>query len=189
MDSFELSKIAGAVLCALLAVVLPKTLIEMRAEQAAHESHGEKSAGYALPAAGPAGKAEAAAAPAAAAGNPFDAVKPLLATAKAADGAATFKACQACHAGEKGGANKVGPALWGLVNRKVGAHEGFAYSEGMKAKGGEWTYERLAGFLSNPKGYVAGTKMVFNGVQDPQKLADLLAYLGTLADTPAALPK
>lgn len=189
MDSFEISKISGAVLCALLAIVLPKTLIEMRAEQAAHSDHGEKAVGYVLPAAAKTGAPAAAGAVAAPAGNIFDAVKPLLATVKADAGAGTFKACLACHAGDKGGANKVGPALWGVVGRKTGAHDGFAYSEAMKGKGGEWSYERLAGFLNNPKAYIPGTKMVYNGITDPEKLAELLAYLGTLSDAPVALPK
>jgi cytochrome c len=202
MDSFELSKIAGGILCALLAIVLPKTLIEMRAEQAAHGGHGE-AAGYTLPlpaAAAAAGKPASgkpgeaapialAGMPAAAAGNIFDTVKPMLAAAKPEGGAATFKACAACHSGDKGGANKVGPALWNLVGRKVGSMDGFAYSEAMKGKGGEWSYDRLAGFLNNPKAYVAGTKMAYAGITDPEKLADLLAYLGTMSDAPVPMPK
>jgi cytochrome c len=197
MDSFELSKIAGAVLCALLAIVMPKTLIEMRAEQAAHGGHSQ-AAGYTLPlpaAAAVAGKPAAGAPmalaglPAAAAGNIYDTVKPLMVAAKPDNGAATFKACAACHSSDKGGANKVGPALWNLVGRKVGGVDGFAYSEAMKGKGGEWSYDRLAGFLNNPKAYVAGTKMAYAGVTDPEKLADLLAYLGTMSDAPVPMPK
>ena len=194
MDSFEISKIAGAVLGAALAIVLPKTLATMRAESAAHGEHATQ-AGYTLPLPGAAAKhgeagaAQPAAAPGAADGAIFDKVKPLLAAAKPDGGAVTFKVCSACHSGDKGGANKVGPVLWGVVGRKTGSVDGFGYSEGMKGKGGEWTYDRLAAFLSNPKGYVAGTKMVFNGVADPEKLADLLAYLGTLNDTPVPLPK
>jgi cytochrome c len=191
MDSFEISKFAGAALCALLAIILPPTLVETFSKHAAPDP----KAGYTLPApataAGPATAAAAAggATAAPAAGTIFDAVKPLLATAKPDAGAVTFKACQACHSGEKGAANKVGPALWGLVGRKVGAHEGYSYSEPMKGKGGEWTYDRLAGFLNNPKAYVQGTRMVYNGITDPEKLAELLAYLGTLSDSPVPLPK
>ncbi len=191
MDQDAFTMIAGAALSALLVIVLPKTLLDMRIEQAEHAGH-EAQAGYTLPApgkAGAAGAAATAAAAPAATGDIFGTVKPLLAAAKADGGAATFKICAACHSGEKGGANKVGPALWGVVGRKTGSVDGFAYSEAMKGKGGEWTYDRLAGFLNNPKGYVAGTKMVYNGVQDPEKLADLLAYLGTLSDSPMPLPK
>lgn len=192
MDSFELSKIAGAVLCAALVIVLPKTLLDMRKEAAEHAGHA-KETGYSLPAPSAAGHAKSDATPgqaaATSAGNIYETMKPLFAAAKPEAGAATFKICTACHAGEKGGANKVGPLLWGVVGRKTGMMDGFAYSEAMKAKGGDWTYDRLAQFLNNPKGYVPGTKMVYNGVQDPEKLADLLAYLGTLNDTPVPLPK
>jgi cytochrome c len=190
MDSLETSKIAGAILCAALAIVLPKTLIDMNMEAANHSGHSP--VGYTLPA--PAAKTAAkpedgksgAAAPA---GDIFAAVKPLFAAAKPDNGAATFKVCAACHSNEKGGANKVGPVLWGVVNRKAGGVDGFAYSQGLAAKGGEWTYDRLAGFINNPKTYVPGTKMAYAGIQDPEKLADLLAYLGTLNDTPVPLPK
>ena len=158
MDSFEQAKIAGAFLIAALAIVLPKTLIDMRAESAAHKAGTAHTAD-----AKPAKPGEHVALTAAATGTAaapvdiFATVKPLLATAKPEGGAATFKVCSACHSGDKGGANKVGPALWGVVGRKTGSMDGFAYSEAMKAKGGEWTYDRLAGFIYNPKGYVAGT--------------------------------
>ena len=191
MDSWEFNKFAGAVLAALLAIVLPKTLMDIRQESLAH-GHAGEHAGYTLPAGEAKGAAAAAAggaASAAPAGKIFDAVKPLLAKAKADGGAATFKACAACHSAEKGGANKVGPALWGVVGRKKGSHEGFAYSTPMKEHGGEWSYENLASFVQNPKGYVAGTKMVYAGLNDPEKIADLLAYLGTLSDSPVPLPK
>ena len=185
MDSFEISKFAGAAICALLAIILPQTLVETFSKHAASDAHS----GYTLPAAAIAAAPAAGGSVAAPAGNIFDAVKPLLATVKPDAGASTFKACQACHSGDKGGANKVGPALWGLVGRKAGAHEGFTYSEAMKSKGGEWTYDRLAAFLNSPKAYVPGTKMVYNGIADPEKLAELLAYLGTLSDSPVPLPK
>ena len=189
MDSFELAKIAGAFLLAALAIVMPKTLIDMRAESAAHEAGTMAGHTEAKPVkAGTAMAAVDTHAPAAPV-DIFAAVKPLLAAAKPEGGAATFKVCSACHSGDKGGTNKVGPLLWGVVGRKTGTIDGFTYSEAMKGKGGEWTYDRLAAFLNSPKAYVPGTKMVYTGVQDPEKLADLLAYLGTLSDMPVALPK
>ena len=202
MDSLETSKIAGAILCAALAIILPKTLIEMQKEAAERGDHTAE-VGYTLPAPAATTADKSAAksgdkpgapmaltgSPAAPAGDIYAAVKPLFVSAKPDNGAATFKVCSACHSNEKGGANKVGPVLWGVVGRKTGSVDGFAYSQGMAGKGGEWTYDRLAGFINNPKTYVPGTKMAYAGIQDPEKLADLLAYLGTLNDAPLPLPK
>ena len=101
----------------------------------------------------------------------------LLATANAEAGAAIFKKCQACHSGEKGGPNKVGPDLWDIVDRPVAEHEGFAYSAGMKdfSKGGQehWTYDNLNHFITSPKKFVKGTAMGFAGLpkaRSPQAL-------------------
>lgn len=116
----------------------------------------------------------------------------LLAKADAKAGETVFKKCQACHSGEKGGPNKVGPDLWGVVNRPIASHEGFSYSAALKdfSKGGSvnWDYEHLNHFLAGPKAYVAGTAMGFAGVKKDEERANLIAYLRTLADSPAPLP-
>jgi cytochrome c len=113
----------------------------------------------------------------------------LLASADAAKGAEVAKACGACHNFEKGGANKTGPLLYELVERPVASHEGFAYSEGAKAKSTEkWTYENLNVFLKGPKAWMPGTKMSYGGVKSDKKRADLLAYLGSLSDAPKPFP-
>lgn len=186
MDSFELSKFAGAILAALLLIVGAKTWIEIATS--GHGGHAIKN-GYTLPAPKEAAHAPAAgggaAAPAA-----FDAAKIVAAVAgaKADNGAAVFKKCSSCHSADKGGANKVGPALWGVVGRPKAAHAGFGYSDAMKAKGGNWTYEDLAAFIHQPGEFIKGTKMVFAGISDAGDLADLIAYLRAQADSPAALP-
>ncbi len=78
--------------------------------------------------------------------------------------------------------------MWGLVGRPIGSHAGFNYSEAVKTKGGEWTYDHLANYVHDPKSYIPGNKMAFAGVKDNADLADLLAYLRTLSDNPAPLP-
>ena len=97
-------------------------------------------------------------------------------------GQANTKACQACHNFEKGAGAKVGPDLYGVVDRPKGSVAGFGYSDGMKAKGGDWTFDDLDHFLTNPKAFVSGTKMAFAGEADPQKRADIIDYLHTLSE-------
>ncbi len=93
---------------------------------------------------------------------------------------------------EKGGANKVGPNLWDIVERPIATHEGFSYSGAMKefSKGGQekWTYDHLNHFLTSPKGYIKGTAMGFAGDKKDPERADLIAYLQTLSDSPKPLP-
>jgi cytochrome c len=113
----------------------------------------------------------------------------LLAAASPEAGAGVAKKCAACHSLEQGGANKIGPALWGVVGRDIAAVEGFAYSDALLAKEGAWTFEELNGFIHNPKEYVPGTKMAFAGIEDPEDLADLLVYLRSLAEQPVPLPE
>lgn len=186
MTQYELTKIAGAVLAALLLIVGTKTFIDIR--MASHGSHG--ASGYKLPmaSAGKAGAPATAAAAPDAGGFSFAKVAEALPKANADNGKDIFKKCISCHTVEKGGKTLQGPNLWGIVGRAKGSVAGFGYSEPLKAKGGEWTYEHLAQFVNNPKGFLAGTKMVFAGLSAPGDVADLLAYLRTQADSPAPLP-
>lgn len=112
----------------------------------------------------------------------------LLAVASVEKGQTVFKKCKACHTSDKGGKNLIGPNLWNVVNRAKGSMDGYAYSDGMKAKGGNWTYEDLSAFLEKPKNFVAKTKMGFAGLKKAGERAALLALLRTFSDAPPALP-
>jgi cytochrome c len=143
----------------------------------------DEKGGYPLPS-GVA--ATAAAAPAA----PKEVPLPeLLAKADPKKGEADTKVCQSCHSFEKGGVAKVGPPLWGVVGRPKGSIAGFNYSDGMKAKGGNWTYEDINTFITKPSAFVPGTKMTYPGEPDPAKRADIEAYLRTDSDAPVDFPK
>jgi cytochrome c len=81
------------------------------------------------------------------------------------------------------------PACGIVVERKIASHEGYAYSEGATAKAAEaWTYDNLNAFISNPKGFLPGTKMAFGGIKNDAKRANLIAYLASLADAPKPFP-
>ena len=112
----------------------------------------------------------------------------LLAEADIAAGMKLAKKCTACHVFEEGGANKVGPALWNIVNADKGAIDGFGYSTALVAFGGAWDYNALNAFLYKPKAYIEGTKMNFAGLKKPQDRANMIAYLRSLSGAPAALP-
>lgn len=180
MDSFEFNKIAGAVLGALLFGMATGVASDVIF------AHGKPAKpGYDLPAA-----EVASAEPAADAKAVAEPLPELLAKADPEKGKADTKACQACHNFEKGAGPKIGPPLYGVVDRPKGSVAGFGYSDAMKAKGGDWTFADLNTFITDPKTYVSGTKMAaFGGEKDAHKRADILAYLRTLSDNPAPLPK
>ena len=87
----------------------------------------------------------------------------LFASTSATEGAKVFKKCAACHSISEGGANKIGPALWGVLGRKVGSLENYKYSKAMAAYGKNWSFDEMNGFLIKPKDWIKGTKMSFAG--------------------------
>jgi cytochrome c len=179
MESLEFNKIAGAVLATGLLVLGLKNL----SAEVFHTEAPEKP-GFAI------AVEEASATPAD--GKPAEVVPiaVLLAKADPAKGMAVAKACQACHGFEKGGANKVGPALWDVVERPMGQAAGFTYSEGFKAMGNKpWDFDALNAWLTAPKEYIKGTKMGFAGIKKDADRADLIAYLASLSDSPKPFPK
>jgi len=180
MDAFEVNKVAGAVLSALLVIFASRALLDI-----VYRQHKPEKPGWALPITEiePAQPTQAA--------PPFEVAQVLggLAKASAENGRDTFKRCLQCHTSEKGGPNRVGPNLWGIVGRPRASITSFPYSDAMKSHPGNWTFDELAKYIHDPKADIPGNKMAFIGIKDNLELADLLSYLRTLADQPAPLPK
>ena len=179
--SFMLNKVAGALLTVLLLVMALGIVSDIIFNPAVPEKPG-----YEIEVAvESSGEAETSSEP------EIEPIGVRLASASAADGEKVAKKCAACHEFQQGGKNKVGPALWNIVGRAPGSHEGFGYSSAMTAYGeanAEWTYESLDNFFAAPKKYIDGTSMAFAGLRKPDDRADLIAYLREQADSPAPLP-
>ena len=112
----------------------------------------------------------------------------LLGSADVSAGEKLAKKCTACHVFEAGGSNKVGPALWSIVNKAKASVDGFNYSSALAEFGGKWDYQSLNAFLAKPKEYISGTKMNFAGLKKPQDRANMVAWLRTMAEIEAPLP-
>lgn len=145
------------------------------------------SADTAAPAHGEAQMATAPATPAAPAEPEKTAVE-LLAQASADAGEKQFNKCKACHTIDEGGANKIGPHLWGVVGRDVASVGDFGYSSALNDVQGAWSYDHLDEFLKSPKSFAPGTKMTFAGMKNPAQRADLILYLRENTPSPPPLP-
>jgi cytochrome c len=99
-----------------------------------------------------------------------------------------FKKCAACHSINKGGKNKIGPALYNVVGRAVGGVDDYKYSKALAAYGKEWTFEELNGFLTKPSSYLKGTKMSYAGLRKEKDRASIIKYLNQNGDSPKLLP-
>jgi len=111
----------------------------------------------------------------------------LLASASVADGKKIFKKCAACHSIAKGGANKIGPALWGVLGRKAGSVSDYKYSKAMAAHGKSWSFKEMNGFLIKPKDWIKGTKMSFVGLKSEKDRAAVILYMNEKTDSPLPL--
>ena len=178
MDSFELNKIAGAVLGSALFLML----INEAGNLLVHPDRLEKNV-IGIEAADEGTETAAAAEPA----EPAVPITQLLAQADPAEGAKVARKCTTCHTFEQGGANKVGPNLYGVIGRDIASVSGFGYSGALTEKPGEWSFEAISHFVENPKDFAPGTKMAFAGVRKAEERADLLAYLAEVQG--AELPK
>lgn len=181
MDSFELNKIIGGFLAVVFVIFSVSILSDTF-----FAAHAPETPGYAIevPEQAEGGSGDEPA---------QESILPLMASADAGAGEGIFKRCQACHTVEEGGANKVGPNLYDIVNRPVASHEGFSYSAALQeySQGGEvvWDYDNLDAFILSPKGLVPGTAMAFAGLKKIEDRANLIAYLRELSGNPAPLPE
>ena len=112
----------------------------------------------------------------------------FLASADIAAGEQAFKKCTACHTIEQGGPSQLGPNLWGTMGAPIAGHAGFAYSEALASKGGNWDWESMSEWLKSPRNFAPGTKMTFAGLSDPQERANLLAFMNSKGGSPLPLP-
>ena len=103
-------------------------------------------------------------------------------------GKTVAKKCIGCHSVSKGGGNKIGPALWGVIGRKVGSVSKYKYSKTMGGFGKNWNFEAMNNFLIKPKDYIKGNKMAFAGISKEKDRASLILYLNEQSDSPLPLP-
>ena len=184
-------KYAGAFLGAIVAVIVIGWIVSLiyggvDQGEAGPPEMAEAPVAAPAPAAEPAPAPAPAAAPQAAEG--VGALGARLAAADAEAGKSTAIRCVACHSFDEGGANRVGPNLWGAVGRPKGSGEGFGYSDALAGAGGDWTLEDLDAFLADPQEFVPGTAMNFAGFPDADDRADVLLYLRSLSADPVPLP-
>ncbi|MDC0851302.1 cytochrome c family protein [Candidatus Pelagibacter sp.] len=179
MDSFELNKIIAAILMVALLIIgigkisnvifyveKPKTPgYAVEVEQVANTSTSTENVAV----------------------EKID-ISSLMAMGDVAAGKKIFKKCAACHSITKGGKNKIGPALYNVVGRKVGEVTDYKYSKALAAYDKEWNFEELNGFLTKPAKYIKGTKMAYAGLKKEKDRASIIKYLNQNSDIPVPLP-
>ena len=111
----------------------------------------------------------------------------LFASTSATEGAKVFKKCLACHNIGKGDSNKIGPNIFGVINRRAGSVSDYKYSKAMLAYGKVWSFEEMNGFLTKPKDWIKGTKMSFAGLKKAKDRAAVILYMNENTDNPLPL--
>jgi cytochrome c len=179
MDSWEWNKIAGAALGVLLFILVIRQIAVL-----IYDVPPPAKPGYVVEVSEEA-EPQVAAIPPAAEPPPDFAV--ALPAADVNHGKEVATRCQQCHDVAKGGPNRIGPTLWGVIDRPRASVPGYSYSGAMNADHAPWTYDTLFAFLKAPSAVVRGSKMSFAGIRSTEDRIDLIAYLRTLSDTPAPL--
>ena len=178
MDSFEINKIVAAVLMVALLVIGIGKLSDV----IFHVEKPEKP-GYSV---------EVQSATVSTSTSSTDEEKidiaALMAMGDIAHGEKVFKKCAACHSIVKGGKNAIGPALYNVVGRKIGAIDNYKYSKALVAYDKNWTFEELNGFLIKPAKWIKGTKMAYAGLRKEKDRASVIKYLNQNSDNPKPLP-
>ena len=179
MDSFEINKIIAAVLLIALIVIGIGKISDVafyvdKPEKSAYKVDIQESSQILN---STAGKIE----------EKVD-ISALLALGDISHGEKVFKKCSACHLVNKGGENKIGPALYGVIGRKVASKQDYKYSKAMAAYDKNWTFEEMNGYLKKPQSYIKGTKMAFAGLRKEKDRASVILYLNQNSDDPLPLP-
>ena len=180
MDSFELNKIIAAVLMVALLVIGIGKLADV-----IFYVEKPKTPGYAVEV------KQTAAADTQTNTNTTEEkidIAALMAMGDIATGEKVFKKCAACHSIVKGGKNNIGPALYNVVGRKVGAVSDYKYSKALLNYDKSWTLEELNGYLLKPSKWIKGTKMAFAGLRKEKDRASVIKYLNQNSDNPKQLP-
>ena len=115
-------------------------------------------------------------------------ISALLALGDASHGEKVFKKCKACHSIKQGGRNNIGPKLWNVMFRTVGAVTDYKYSKALTSYGKEWSWEEMNGFLIKPSSWIKGNKMGFAGLKSEKDRASVILYLNQNSDNPKPLP-
>ena len=115
-------------------------------------------------------------------------ISALLAMGDVAHGEAVFRKCKSCHSIKQGGKNNIGPKLWNVMFRPVGAVADYKYSKALSSYGKEWSWEEMNGFLIKPSKWIKGNKMGFAGLKSEKDRASVILYLNQNSDNPRPLP-
>ena len=175
MDSFEINKIVAAILVVVLMVIGIDKLSDV-----IFYVDKPETPGYVV-------EVKQVSTASSTTENKIDIIA-LMAMGDIASGKKLFKKCISCHSIVKDGKNKIGPALYSVVGRKVGGVADYKYSKALAAYEKEWTFEELNGFLTKPAKWIKGTKMAYAGLKKEEDRASIIKYLNQNSDSPLPLP-